>query len=510
MDQSSESDQPSTAETLAAAHSAPIPSQKLHHSHNKRWWILAVVGMAQLMVVLDATVVNIALPSAQHALHFSNADRQWIVTGYALSFGSLLLLGGRVADLFGRKRAFIVGLIGFAVASAVGGAATGFAMLVSARAVQGIFGALLAPAALSLLSTTFTSANERGKAFGIYGAIAGAGGAIGLLLGGVLTEYLSWRWSLYVNLIFAILAVVGGTVFLRHEPSTTRVRLDIPGAISVSASMFSLVYGFSHAETAGWSNGTTLGFLGAGLVLLGVFVLLERKVPHPLMPLRVILDRNRGGSYLAVFIASSGMFGVFLFLTYYLQQSLNYSPIATGEAFFPMIIALVFSATLSTARLLPKLGPKPIVGTGMLLGMTGMLLLTRIGLHSEYLSVILPALMVLGLGLGMIMAPSMNTATSGVDPRDAGVASAMVNTSQQVGGSIGTALLNTLAAAAATNFAANHVKGSLAIANATIHSYTTAFSVAAIIFLVGALLAGVLLERKDKERTARVVPATVV
>lgn len=467
----------------ATVDSDVVPEQVPHAS---RWWILAVVGLAQLMVVLDATVVNIALPSAQKALHFSNIDRQWIVTGYALAFGSLLLLGGRIADLFGRKRTFIVGLAGFAIASAVGGASTGFIMLVTSRAVQGIFGALLAPAALSLLTTTFADPKERGKAFGIFGAIAGAGGAIGLLLGGILTEYLSWRWSLYVNLVFAILAIVGGAIFLKDTERAVRPQLDIPGVATASAAVFSLVYGFSHAATSGWSSPITVAFLAAGTLLLGVFVLIESKVKAPLLPMRIVLDRNRGGSYLAVFVASAGMFGVFLFLTYYLQASRGYSPVTTGLAFLPMIGTLVITATLATAKALPIFGPRPLVSSGMAIAGVAMELLTRLGLHTGYGGTILPALLLLGVGLGLVMAPSMNTATANVTPGDAGVASAMVNTSQQVGGSIGTALLNTLAATAGTTFLLHKVPTQILIAQATVHSYTSAFSFAGIIFFVGA------------------------
>lgn len=491
---------PNASDASSPERASQTPTVSLaQKAHLNRWWILAVVAMAQLMVVLDATVVNVALPSAQKALGFSNADRQWIVTGYALAFGSLLLLGGRIADLFGRKRTFIVGLIGFAAASAVGGASTGFPMLVTARAVQGIFGALLAPAALALLTTSFSSPKERGKAFGIYGAIAGAGGAIGLLLGGILTEYLSWRWSLYVNLVFAFVAVIGGTVFLDHEASQEKPKMDLPGVITVSAALFSLVYGFSHAETGGWSSTITIGFLVAGLILLGVFLVIETKASHPLLPFRVILNRNRGGSYLAVFIAAAGMFGIFLFLTYYLQQTLKYSPIKTGLAFIPMIVALVIFATLTTAKLLPKFGPKFVVGPGMIVAAIGMLMLTRIGQHSSYLSVILPALMMLGAGLGSVMAPSMNTATQGVSPLDAGVASAMVNTSQQVGGSIGTALLNTLAASAASAFLAGKTAYSPALlAEANIHSFVAAFRWSALIFFAGAIIISSLLTKVTK------------
>ena len=457
-------------------------------SHSSRWWILAVVALAQLMVVLDATVVNIALPSAQKALNFSNADRQWIVTGYALTFGSLLLLGGRLADHFGRKKTFVIGLIGFALASALGGAATSFSMLVTARAIQGAFGALLAPTALSLLTTTFTEPRERGKAFGIYGAIGGAGGAIGLLLGGVLTQYLSWRWSLYVNLIFAILAAIIAVAVVHNEELKSKPKLDIPGVVAASGAVFSLVYGFSHAETSGWSNPITIAFLVAGVVLLGIFVVLQMRVSHPLLPLRVVLDRNRGGSFLAIFTASVGMFGTFLFLTYYLQLSLRFSPVKTGLSFMPMIVLLVIAATTSTTRILPRFGSKYLIASGMLTASIGMVMLSRIGIQTTYLTGVLPGLMIVGAGLGAIMAPSMNTATAGVNPSDAGVASATVNTSQQVGGSIGTSLLNTLAASAATAYLAHKVMNSASQAQANIHSYTAAFAWSAGIFLVGAII----------------------
>ena len=459
----------------------------------RRWSILALLGIAQLMVVLDATVVNIALPSAQQALHFSDSDRQWIVTAYSLAFGSLLLLGGRLADLFGRKRVFIVGLLGFAGASALGGAASSFELLVSARALQGAFGALLAPAALSLLSTTFTAGKERSKAFGIYGAIAGAGGAIGLLLGGILTEYLSWRWAMYVNLAFALPAAVGALALIHDAPRAASRRIDIPGALSASLGLFSLVYGFSRANTDGWTDPLTLALLAAAAVLLALFVLVERRVAEPLLPLRVVRDRTRGGSYLAVAVAGAGMFGVFLFLTFYLQTTLGYSPVRTGLAFLPMVASLMFAAAISTTRIFPRVGPRPLVTVGMAFAAAGMILLTGVGVDTGYATHVLPGLIVMGLGIGMIMAPSMNSATAGVRPADAGVASAMVSTGQQIGGSIGAALLTTLASTAAASFVTSHGPSPATMAEAAVHGYTTAFWWAAAIFAVGSILAAVIL-----------------
>jgi EmrB/QacA subfamily drug resistance transporter len=453
-----------------------------------------MVGLAQLMVVLDATIVNIALPSAQHDLGFSSDNRQWVVTAYALAFGSLLLLGGRAADLFGRKRAFLIGLAGFAVASAVGGAANGFEMLVIARAAQGVFGALLAPTALSLLTTTFTDVKERGKAFGIFGAIVGAGAAIGLLLGGALTQYLDWRWCMFVNIIFAVIAFVGGTTLLRNSRAANRPKLDIPGTVTVSAGLFALVYGFSNAETHDWSAASVWGFLAAGVALLAAFVVIETRVAHPLLPLRVVLDRNRGGAYLAVFMLGIGMFGIFLFLTYYLQQSLGFSPIMSGVAFLPMVGALMLAATTSTSMLLPRFGPKPLVGLGMLIAAAGMFWFTGLSTDSTYAGGVLFPLMVMGAGIGLSMAPAMNVATMGVAHHDAGVASAMVNTAQQVGGSIGVALLSSIAANAVSSFSAGKVSTPKLVAEAAVHSYTTAFTWSAAIFLVGAIVCGLLIK----------------
>lgn len=458
-----------------------------------RWWVLAVIGIAQLMVVLDATVVNIALPAAQQDLGFGDGDRQWVITGYALAFGSLLLLGGRLSDLFGRRTAFITGLVGFAIASAIGGAATSFEMLVAARVGQGVFGALLAPAALSLLTVTFTEPAERARAFGIFGAVAGTGGAIGLLLGGALTEWASWRWVMFVNLAFAAVALVGAVLLLAKHVTTTRPRLDLPGTVSVTAALFAVVYGFSHAESEGWSDPVTLGFLIGGAALLAVFVWLQTRVAHPLLPLRIVLDRTRGASYLTVFVMGIGMFAIFLFLTYYLQLSLGYTPIATGVAFLPMVAGMVISSTTAPSLLLPRIGPKVVVSGGFVIAALGMLLLTRIGADTSYVTHILPALVILGLGLGGAMATAFQGATAGVEHEDAGVASATINTSQQVGGSIGTALLSTIAASAASDYLAGRSPNPEVLGQAAIESYVTSFWWATAIFAAGAVIVGFLM-----------------
>jgi len=462
--------------------------------HRRRWLVLAVIGLAQLMVVLDATIVNIALPTAQQDLGFSDDSRQWIVTAYALAFGSLLLVGGRLGDLFGRKRVFVTGLVGFAVASALGGLAGSFGVLVAARALQGAFGALLAPAALSLLSTTFTDPAERARAFGVFGAIAGTGAAFGLLLGGLLTEYLSWRWCLYVNLAIALPAVVAAVSLLASAPRAAHApRLDVPGALTASTGLFALVYGFSSAESHGWAAPLTIGALVVGVALLGVFVAIERRVEHPLLPLRVVLDRDRGGSYLAVAITGAGMFGVFLFLTFYLQQTLRFSPVETGLAFLPMTGAIMVTAATATMRLVPRFGVRPLVTTGMVLGMAAMLFFTGVSTTSSYAGDVLPGLLVIGAGMGLVFAPAMSTATLGVRPSDAGVASAMVNTGQQVGGSIGTALLSTLASSASADSLAGARPTPALLADAAVQGYVTAFWWAAGIFAVGAVLSALLL-----------------
>jgi EmrB/QacA subfamily drug resistance transporter len=468
--------------------------------HQRRWLILAVLGVAQLMVVLDATIVNIALPSAQHALGFSDTDRQWVVTAYALAFGSLLLLGGRAGDVFGRKRTLITGLIGFAGASAVAGLSQSFAMLVAARALQGAFGALLAPSTLSLLTTTFTDPAERGRAFGIYGAIAGGGGAVGLLLGGLLTQFIEWRWTLLVNLCFAIPAAIAATLLLVNQKATVSSKLDLPGAITGTTGLFALVYGLSNAVTQGWGATLTLGSLATAAVLLAAFAGTQVRGENPLLPPRVVRNRNRAGAYTAIGVAGAGVFGVFLFLTYYLQQTLGFTPLQSGLAFLPMMVALVLTSVIVNTRLLPRVGPRPLIPTGMVLAALAMLMLTRVGVHTSYASHVLPALIVVGVGIAMIFAPGMATATAAVEPRDAGVASALVNTMQQIGGSVGTALLSTFSLTATTGYVVAHGGPSRSVlAAGAVHGYTTAFWWSAGIFLVGAVIASVLLRSGARE-----------
>ena len=472
------------------------PGRSSGHSERqgqRRWWILGALALAQLMVVLDATVVNIALPSAQRALGFSTADRQWVVTAYALAFGSLLLLGGRLSDLLGRRLVLVTGMSGFAAASAVGGAATGFIMLVVARAVQGAFGALLAPAALSQLTTTFQDPAERGKAFGIFGAVAGAGGAVGLILGGALTQYLDWRWCLYVNDVLAVFALVGAMMFLPKSSRTRGVPIDWVGLASVVLGLVGIVYGFAEANTSGWSSPITISLLVAGAVLVGLFLVIERRSTHPLLPLRVLADRNRGAANLVILVTGIGMFGVFLFLTYYIQLILGFSPIMSGLAFLPMIGVLIVTSALSNARLLPRFGPRWLVASGMAVAVGGLVIFAQLRVGSTYGGTVVPGLLVMGLGLGLVFGAAMNVATSG-SGQDAGVASALPNIGQQVGGSIGTALLNTLATSAAVDYVRTHGASGAARAAASVRGDEVAFWVAAGVFAVGAVLAALLFE----------------
>ena len=473
-----------------------------------RWLILVVVSVAQLMVVLDATVVNIALPSAQADLHFGNGDRQWVVTAYALAFGSLLLLGGRIGDLVGRKRMFIAGLAAFALASAIGGAAPSFGLLVAARTIQGVAAAMLAPAALSTLVTTFRDPADRGKAFGVFGTVAVGGGAVGLILGGVLTQYLSWRWVMYVNVLFAVAATAGALTYMVHERPATRPRIDVIGTVLASVGLFGLVFGFSHAETAGWTNALTLSSLILGAALLCAFVAVEQRVAAPLLPLRVVSDRARGVAFASVAIAGIAMFGVFLFLTYYLQLVKGFSPVMSGLAFLPMIACVMVSSNLSNIVTLPRLGPRVVITIGMLLGCGAMAYLSRLTYTSSYAAAVLPALIFMGLAMGMVMAPSMNTATAGVLPKDAGVASALVSTMQQVGGSIGTAVLSTVAASVTSNYVTGHATQSHVALISVTHGYAAVFMISSGLFAVGAVTGALLFPSKKRLQEMRAAATT--
>jgi EmrB/QacA subfamily drug resistance transporter len=468
----------------------------------KRYWALAVIGIAQLMIVLDASVVIVALPSAQHALHISIANRQWVMSAYTLVFGSLLLLGGRVADYLGRRRVFIVGLLGFGAASALAGLAQNSAMLFGARALQGAFAAVMAPAALSLLTVTFTEARERARAFGVYGAIAGSGAAIGLVLGGVLTQYASWRWTLLINTPIALIAAVMASRVIRESRVEVRHSYDLPGAVTSTGGLFLLVYGFTMVVSHGWSSPLVLSLLGSAAVLLAAFVVIEMRVAHPLLPLKVILERNRGGSFLASLLVGIALLGTFLFLTYFLQGILGYSALRTGFAFLPFSGGIIFGATLAS-RLLPRTGPKALMVAGLSLATLGLFAFTRLGVDSSYLSHVLGPEILVSIGMGLAFVPMNSTALFGVDEDSAGVASALVNTTQQVGGALGTAFLNTVAASSTAAFLLTRVASISVTRSATVHGYTTAFEVSALLVAMAAVVAGVLVgTRRNHEVSA--------
>lgn len=455
---------------------------------DRRWLSLVVIALAALMIALDATIVSIALPSAQAALGAAVADRQWVVTAYTLAFGGLLLLGGRVVDHFGRKRVFLAGLAGFALASMLGGASPNFSVLVLGRALQGAFAALLAPATLSLLATSFTEPRERATAFSVYGSIAGTGAALGLLLGGVLTQYLSWRWCLYVNAPIALIAGLGGWLLLRAgDARPSAGRFDIAGVLLATGGLTALVYACSRAVADGWLSPGVLGWMAASVALLATFVVWQTRAAGPLLPLGIVLERSRGGAYLAVALGVAGMFGAFLLLTYYLQAVLRYTPLQAGLAFLPIAIASQAGSWGVARRLMPVLPPRLIMAPGALVAAAGMALLSFIQAGGGYLTHVLPAEVLLGVGISCMMVPAFNVGTQRVDRREAGIASAVITTAQQVGGSLGTALLNSIAAGATAAYLATQAAGRPGPA-ALVYGYATATRWGAAILVLGAVV----------------------
>ncbi|MET8233920.1 MFS transporter [Micromonospora sp. NPDC005298] len=491
--------------TTSTAPGAPSAGTSTGAPHPRRWIALAVIAISQLMVVLDATIVNIALPQAQADLGITDANRQWVVTAYTLAFGGLLLLGGRIADYWGRKRTFLVGMTGFALASALGGLATTGGMLFAARALQGAFGALLAPAALALLTVLFTEATERAKAFAVYGAIAGGGSAVGLLLGGVLTEYADWRWCLLVNIPVAAIAIAFAVPLVPESRAHGDTRYDVPGAVVVTAGLVSLVYGFTKAAEDGWDATATLGFIAAGVVLLAAFVVIELRSNHPLLPLRIILDRNRGGAYLASTLIGAGLFGAFLFLTFYFQVVLQYKPLEAGLASLPVTAGVLIAAG-GASQLLPRVGAKPLMVGGAVLAAVAMLALTRIDVDTSFLTLLLPAQVVLGMGLGFTFVPLSSLALVGVPEHDAGAASATLNATQQIGGSLGTALLNTMYTSAVAAYLVGRVPNPVNQIEALVHGYRVAFAWGAALIVLAGLVTLVLVKvRKEDIPTGNTV-----
>ncbi len=470
----------------------------------RRWWVLAVLALTQLMIVLDATIVSIALPQIQDRFAISDSNRQWVVTAYGLAFGGLLLLGGRVADFWGRKRALVLGVLGFAAASALGGLAISASMLYGARALQGVFAALLAPAVLSVLSTTFTDPRERASAFALYGAIGAGGAALGLVLGGLLTEYLSWRWCLLVNLPLSALAAWGAIRLIRPGREPGRAGYDVPGALLVTLGLAGLVYGFTRASQPGngWSTAPTLAVLGVSVALLVGFVAWEARSAHPLMPLRIPRNPVRGGALLASLVVAAGFIGSTLFLTFYFQVVEGYSPVRAGVASLPLTAAIAVSATLAS-RAMPVIGPRLLGFGGSLVAAIGLLWTARLGVGGSFVSAILPGQLVLGFGLGFVFVPLSLTALHEVAPRDSGVTSALLNATNQIGGSVGTALLNTIATSATATAlvaaAASGRSGPREQAAALVTGYQHAFIWAAVLLVVAAAVAAVLV-RVPRER----------
>jgi EmrB/QacA subfamily drug resistance transporter len=472
--------------------SPPAPATG-HHRHPAL--ALVVICCAQLMVILDATIVNVALPTIRNALHFSAANLEWLVTAYALTFGGLLLFGGRTGDLYGKRRMFMVGIALFAGASLLGGLATDQAWLIVTRGLQGVGGAIASPTALSLIAINFSEGSERNRAMGVYSAMSGAGGALGLLLGGLLTSYVSWRWIFFVNVPIGLAGLLLAPRVLVESERVTG-RLDTPGALTATAGMLSLVYGLTHASTHAWGDIGTFVPLAAAAVLLAAFVLIETRAAAPLMPMSIFRSRNRSGAYSIMLFLGMAVFSMFFFLTQYLQNIHHYSAVRTGVGFLPMSAGIMVAA-VAMSRLLTRVGIRLPLLVGPALALAGLAWLTRLQAGSSYLSVIAP-LIILAFGMGLTFVPLTVTAISGVAPEEAGLASALLNTGQQVGGALGLAVLGTVAISSARHYAqaavrSAHGPGANLVARATTHGYTSAFVVATALMAVGLVISALVI-----------------
>ena len=446
---------------------------------------LAVIAVAQLMVVLDTAIVNIALPSIQRALHFTPTGLEWVVNGYALAFGGLLLLGGRAGDLFGRRRMFIAGVLLFTLSSLAGGFATSSTWLIAARVAQGVGGAIVAPTALSLVAVMFPEGAQRNRALGVYSAVTVAGGALGLLLGGLITNYVSWRWVLFVNVpIGILLAMVAPRVIAASEGR--HGRLDLPGAVAVTAGISLLVYGLNKAGPSGWTDSLTLGPIAGAVVLLASFIVIELRSAEPLMPLRIFANRNRSGAYAIRFAIGATLSGFLFFLTQFLQNIQGYSPLKAGLAFLPITLGIVVGAQLAS-RIIGRIGPRTPTAIGALAGALGLFGLSQISEHSSYLTGILAPALVLSFGLGLIFVSTTIVGVSGVGPRESGLSSALVNVAQQLGGSMGLAVLGTVAATVTKNDLLNTLPSQAVISHAVTAGYGSAYAIASGV-AVGALV----------------------
>jgi EmrB/QacA subfamily drug resistance transporter len=468
---------------------------------------LLVITAAQLMIVLDATVVNVAIPTIHHALHFSLANLEWLITGYSLTFGGLLLFGGRTGDLYGKRRMFMIGVSVFAVSSLLGGLAQSDVWLIITRGMQGVGAAIAAPTALALITTNFPEGRERNRAMGVYAAMSGGGGALGLLLGGILTSYVSWRWIFFINVPIAAIVLFLSPRAL-HESSTTSGRLDVPGALTGTGGMLALVYGLSNASSHSWSSVSTISFLCASVVLLVAFGFIEQHSADPLMPLSIFSNRNRSASFAMMLCIGIALFSMFYFLTQFLQNIQGWSAVKTGVGFLPMTAGIIVAAGL-TSRFVGRTGIRLPLIVGPAMTVVGMLWISRITPTTSYLEILGP-LVIIALGMGFVFVPLTLTAVSGVEANEAGLASALLNTMQQVGGALGLAVLATVAIDASNARLHSLHSSSTAASNiATTHGYTTAFLVSAGVALAS-LLVSVLVIRVSPEENAAFAAASGV
>ncbi|MCF8610953.1 MFS transporter [Gordonia sp. HY285] len=476
-----------------------------HKESTGRWWTLVLVALAQLLVVLDGTIVNIALPSADADLGFGEANRHWVITAYLLTFGGLLLIGGRISSAIGHRRAFVIGLLGFAVPSLIGGLAWNAEVLIAARALQGAFAALLAPAALSLLAMTFTEARERGRAFGVFAAVGAAGSAIGLLLGGALTDFASWRWCLYINVPIAVLVAIGAALIPRTPGVKQSGRIDVFGALLSAGGIAAIVIGISQLDGQQVSVSVVTALIGGGLALLVAFVFVERTVPNPILPLMILTNRARAGSFIAIALMFLAMFGFYLFMSYYMQAQLGYSPLNAGLVLLIHAVAALLGSMVIAGRLLGRISPATLVVSGLLAAAAGLVILTFLDAGSTNVLTIylVPAMVLTGLGMGLVITATASTATEGVAAHEIGAASAAYNASQQLGAAIGVALLNTVAVVSSTAYQATRTASD---DGAIIHGYTTALAVSAGILVAAAILAGILLRRTKHDADHHPLP----
>ncbi|TMD80235.1 MAG: MFS transporter [Chloroflexi bacterium] len=465
---------------------------------------LIVIAVAQLMVVLDTAIVNIALPSIQRALHFTPTGLEWVVNGYALAFGGLLLLGGRAGDLFGRRRVFVAGVILFTLGSLAGGFATTSSWLIAARVAQGVGGAIVAPTALSLVAVTFPEGAPRNRALGVYSAVSGAGGAVGLLLGGLITNYFSWRWVLFVNVPIGILLALAAPRVLAASDGRPG-RLDLPGAVAVTAGVTLLVYGLNRAASNGWTNSLTVGPIAAALVLLGTLIIIELRSAQPLMPLRIFASRNRSGAYAVRFAIGATLAGLLFFLTQFMQNVLGYSPLKAGLAFLPITVGVVAGAQVAS-RLVGRIGARAPMTVGALAGAIGLFGLSRISESSGYVSGVLAPLLALAFGLGLIFVTTTIVAVTGVSASESGLSSALLNVGQQLGGSMGLAVLGTIAATVTKNDLFGVLPSHAAINHAVTAGYGAALGIAGLIAAAAVLIAIAAVRGPARRTTIDTVP----